>query len=85
MTVRQIVKLQGDDYIAAIIAGVDILRSVAQGEPCTDEGCFASTLEWVRNYGTPNENNIEKWLDDIGEAADCEINRKFLELVLDAD
>ena len=85
MTIRQIVKLQGDDYVSAIIAGIDILRSIAQGEPCTDEGCWASVYEWVEKYGEPDKSNIEKWLNDLGYAADRQINRKFLEMVLDAD
>ena len=85
MTIRKMVEIQGDDHPAALLIGIDVLRSIYQGEPCTEDGCFASSLEWTKYYGKPTKETIDKWLYDLGEAADKEIDPKFLDMILEAD
>lgn len=42
-------------------------------EAATLEGCCASSLEWIRQYGKPTKDSLEQWLGDIGKLADQEI------------
>lgn len=72
MTLREIVTV-GDDPKVVLIGAMQIFRSLEQMEAATLEGCCASSLEWIRQYGKPTKDSLEQWLGDIGKLADQEI------------
>ena len=84
LTLRDIIDIQGEDYLGALLAGLGFLRSAAQREPCTEEGCFASALKWIEFYGEPSLESIELWKKDLGQALDASIPFSFVNMVLAA-
>lgn len=72
MTIRLAVEIQGTDYIAAILVGIDLLR-VVHGRPPTFGGCCASCVKWIDSYGHPDASSLARWLNDLGPLADLEL------------
>ena len=64
-----------DDPNEAIVAVFQVLRSVEQGEPATDDGCVASYVEFSKQFGPVTWDSVRVFCEPL---ADVEIPDKLL-------
>ena len=85
MTIRLAVAvaLEDEDYVAALMVGIDLLRA-ANGRPTSFEGCCSSCLKWVEFYGKPNALSLARWINDLGPIADYELPDDLVFKVIDS-
>lgn len=74
MTLREIVDdCDSDNPLQALLIIFQILRSIIQREPATVEGCCSSVLGFLNLYGKVTNENVQQFLDDLGQLVDIDI------------